>query len=409
MFKTAFPIIPVGALVCLLSGSVIGANSPVMITEFMAGNSRTLANEDRSYEDWIEIYNTTTNGVDLSNWSLTDSAGNLGKWRFPATNIGPSRFMVVFASGKNRRIPGAPLHTNFRLDQGGEKLALVQADGTIASEFAPSFPGQYQDVTYGFPMESLFAPVLTSNALVRVFVPRDDHLGSNWTQLAFDDSAWLPGTNGVGFDTGQIDRGRDTYNATVLDGSPLAYWRLNESGGTTAVNSGRLGAAGNAAFEGSPALGQAGPRPAAYNGFETTNNAPRFNGTNQLLNAGQSLLNNRGAFALAGLGQRRVAGGNQPRPVGTTGRGGGGFSQRLSARVLDGKRRFVGGEQPDGAEHLVSPGGRGRWAALEPLSERHHDRPRWRKHEQLRQFRGPFEGGWRRHLRSERRFLQRAD
>lgn len=49
--------------------------------------------------------------------------------------------MIVFASGKNRRIPGRPLHTSFKLTASGEHLALIRPDGrTPAAEFAPTFP-----------------------------------------------------------------------------------------------------------------------------------------------------------------------------------------------------------------------------------------------------------------------------
>ena len=49
--------------------------------------------------------------VNLDGWSLTDTAGNLTKWRFPATNLATGASLVVFASGKDRRVPGATLHT----------------------------------------------------------------------------------------------------------------------------------------------------------------------------------------------------------------------------------------------------------------------------------------------------------
>src|SRR2546426_11601044 len=94
----------------LIGTHLASAQDDVRLTEFMASNSRTLQDEDREYSDWIEIYNGSTNSINLLNWALTDSAGNLNKWLFPATNIAPNQFLVVFASNKNRRTPCAPLH-----------------------------------------------------------------------------------------------------------------------------------------------------------------------------------------------------------------------------------------------------------------------------------------------------------
>lgn len=126
------------------------ADAPPYISEFMASNTRILADETGSYEDWIEIYNPSALTVNLDGWYLTDDEDDLTKWRFPATNLAGGRFLVVFASGENRRIPGARLHTSFSLSAGGEYLALVHPDGvTIASEFSPEYAQQIPDVSYG--------------------------------------------------------------------------------------------------------------------------------------------------------------------------------------------------------------------------------------------------------------------
>ena len=91
------------------------ASPSVVISEFMAVNNTTLADEDGQYSDWIELYNSSTTAVNLGGWYLANKATNLTHWAFPSTNLGPSRFLLVFASNKDRRVPGKPLHTNFKL------------------------------------------------------------------------------------------------------------------------------------------------------------------------------------------------------------------------------------------------------------------------------------------------------
>src|SRR4026209_1046335 len=76
----------------------------VRITEFLASNVRGLQDEDRATSDWIEIYNGGTNSVSLFNWGLTDDRSRPFRWRFPATNIAPNSYIVVFASNKDRKI-----------------------------------------------------------------------------------------------------------------------------------------------------------------------------------------------------------------------------------------------------------------------------------------------------------------
>jgi len=65
---------------------------------------------------WIEIYNSGLTRVNLDGWYLTDDSASPTKWRFPATDLFPRSYLMVFASGKNRSVSGAELHTNFKLD-----------------------------------------------------------------------------------------------------------------------------------------------------------------------------------------------------------------------------------------------------------------------------------------------------
>ena len=184
--------------VMILAFRLVSAAPSVVISEFMAINTTTLADEDGDYSDWIELYNSSTNSVNLGGWYLTDRATNLTHWKFPSTNLGPSSFMVVFASNKNRRVAGAPLHTNFKLAGSGEYLALVMPDGvTKATEFAPAFPPQYADISYGYAMTGAVRTLVAPNAAVRALVPSCE-IDPGWRLVGFDDSTWALGTLGRG-------------------------------------------------------------------------------------------------------------------------------------------------------------------------------------------------------------------
>ncbi len=183
-----------------LSGPAARAAEPVTITEFVASNSSGLQDEDGAFPDWIELFNGGATNVNLDGWFLTDSPDNLTKWRFPAANLAPNGFLVVFASGKNRALAGAPLHANFQLAAGGEYLALVKPDGvSLASEFDP-FPDQLPNVSYGIGQNVQVTALVSNTSAVRVFVPSNSTLGLTWTAVAFDDSTWRTGTNGVGYE-----------------------------------------------------------------------------------------------------------------------------------------------------------------------------------------------------------------
>ncbi|MEM6688731.1 MAG: lamin tail domain-containing protein, partial [Planctomycetota bacterium] len=172
------------------------------ISEFLASNSGGLRDVDGDSSDWIEIYNPTDSAVDLSGWQLTDDPDLEDFWTFPSTVVDPGQSIVVFASDKDRAISGEQLHTNFRLASGGDFLRLQDASGTVISEFAPTYPPQATNVSYGVPIETNV--YVESGAAGLFAVPGGGIVDTNvssttWTDSAFDDAAWLPVNVGVGF------------------------------------------------------------------------------------------------------------------------------------------------------------------------------------------------------------------
>ncbi len=199
------------------------AQGKVWISEIMAvnpgGSEGGLQDEDGDRVDWIELWNDGATPVDLAGWHLTNSRQITNQWTFPSFVLAPGSFLVTFASGKNRAVPGLPLHTNFKLDRGGEFLALVRPDGTVAHAFTPHYPAQESGVSYGIVVTNTPAPLVTDLTNVRWLVPNSaGALGTNWTSLAFDDStsAWQSGMPGVGFD---LTGGLASWIGTDLGGA----------------------------------------------------------------------------------------------------------------------------------------------------------------------------------------------
>ena len=121
-----------------------------VISEIQASNWKTLADADGDFSDWIEIHNPSSKAKVLTGWYLTDDFKALTKWEFPEIELEGGGFLVVFASGKDRRHFLDDLHTNFKLDEGGEYLALVDSSGeNVIHEFLPKFPPLSGDDSFG--------------------------------------------------------------------------------------------------------------------------------------------------------------------------------------------------------------------------------------------------------------------
>ena len=212
----------------------VSSQDSVFLTEFMAVNETSLVDDDNDHSDWIEIYNAGSSRVSLEGYSLTDDPANLAKWKFPATNLVSHGYVLVFASGKDRRVPGRPLHTNFKLDRDGEYLALLKPDGvTVLTEYGPTFPPQQPDTSFGLAVETLASnPFVAPEAAARLFIPTNGTLGSDWVQAAFDDSAWLPVITAIKFDTGSTFDplpGTDIQALMLSKGSSRAHDKFRAS------------------------------------------------------------------------------------------------------------------------------------------------------------------------------------
>ena len=174
----------------------------LLIAEMMAVNDQTLKDEDGSYSDWLEIYNSGAGTVDLTGWHLTDRLNDRTQWTFPGGSLGPGESLLVFASGKDRREVGEELHTNFRLSE-GEYLGLYLPDGRTVSDEYPAIPPQYADVSYGIGQIATDRTLVDDGASVRARFPSsaaEDLPASTWTSATFDDGTWTPLTTGIGYD-----------------------------------------------------------------------------------------------------------------------------------------------------------------------------------------------------------------
>jgi|GEM_PF-311501 len=187
-------------VIVILALAAVSLRADPIISEFMASNQHSITDEDGDHSDWIEILNPDATPVNMAGWGLTDKSTQPLQWVFPSVTIPAHSQIIVWASGKNRKVIGANLHTNFSLSANGEYLALVKPDGvTKTTEYNPTFPPQVEDVSYGVSTSSTDTIVVSQTTSCRSFVPTDNSLGVAWHVPAFNDSAWTSGTFAVGY------------------------------------------------------------------------------------------------------------------------------------------------------------------------------------------------------------------
>lgn len=126
-------------------------NSPVVINEVMASNTKTVKDPQGDFDDWVELHNRSDKPVDLSGKFLTDSKANPRKWAFPdGTVISANGYLIVWADNDKAK---DGLHASFKLSKGGESIVLVDADGVAALDTL-RFDALADDVAYGLSPDS---------------------------------------------------------------------------------------------------------------------------------------------------------------------------------------------------------------------------------------------------------------
>jgi spore coat protein CotH len=125
------------------------AGTSVVINEFMASNSGTLADPQGQFDDWIELRNLTGSTVNLTGLYLTDNAANPRKWQFPSgTTIPANGYLLVWADDNTLDSPG--LHASFKLAAAGEEILLIDTDANNNQVLdSITFGAQATDISYG--------------------------------------------------------------------------------------------------------------------------------------------------------------------------------------------------------------------------------------------------------------------
>ncbi len=121
----------------------------------MASNDTAVKAPSGGYTDWVEIYNSSNQAVDLSGYGLSDNIGRAREWQFPqGTTINPGEYKIIWCDGDTASSNAGELHTSFKLEEsGGEVLVLADPTGKILDKLALR---QIPEMPHGWSMAQGF-------------------------------------------------------------------------------------------------------------------------------------------------------------------------------------------------------------------------------------------------------------
>jgi hypothetical protein len=110
--------------------SAVQSDATVVVNEVLSLNNTTNVDEAGQYEDWLELFNTGTEPVDLAGFQLTDNVGGETPWVIPTGNtLAAGGFLLVWCDEDPDE--GA-LHADFKLDgKDGETVTLLDDAGAF--------------------------------------------------------------------------------------------------------------------------------------------------------------------------------------------------------------------------------------------------------------------------------------
>ncbi|MBP3720683.1 MAG: lamin tail domain-containing protein, partial [Clostridia bacterium] len=123
--------------------------SGVYISEVMASNDSIATYPGADYTDWIELYNSGSQSVDLSGYGLSDRLTRGRKWQFPkGTLIGPGEYKVVLCDGTSVTDSSGIIHAGIKINRTAcETLVLTDPEGRILDKMI--LPVQRTNISYG--------------------------------------------------------------------------------------------------------------------------------------------------------------------------------------------------------------------------------------------------------------------
>ena len=154
---------------CLFLSNLPNSFCQSIILNEVAPTNNTFLDEDEESKDWIELYNTTDETINLENWSISDDKTDPQKWLFPDIEITSKDFFTFFASGKYRK----NLLTYRTILQQGDACKYIIPDASTSSKWRTN---EFDDtnwrdgetgVGYGDGDDNTVVPTQTRSVFVR--------------------------------------------------------------------------------------------------------------------------------------------------------------------------------------------------------------------------------------------------
>lgn len=110
----------------------INKENGLVINEWMANNTNSIADEHDEYNDWIELYNNSNSTINLNGYFISNKANEATKYKFPNLQIAANDYLVLWADEDTLQ---GNLHLPFKLDSERDDIVLSRPDTSTIDYF----------------------------------------------------------------------------------------------------------------------------------------------------------------------------------------------------------------------------------------------------------------------------------
>jgi hypothetical protein len=121
------------------------ADADIVINEVLSDNENGALDDQGELEDWVELYNSSDQAVDISGWLFTDDLDRQDRWAFAdGTIMEAGSHLLLWCDDE---VTQGDLHTDFGIARDGESLVLMNATGQVMNRV--EVPPLGMDNSYG--------------------------------------------------------------------------------------------------------------------------------------------------------------------------------------------------------------------------------------------------------------------
>ncbi len=120
--------------------------SPVVINEVCASNKNSYTDKEGNSPDWAELFNNSSDTVDISGYGLSDGNKNRFKFTFPDGTVIPPQSYILVLCDDSASSSDKEFHAGFKISA-GETVYLTAPDGEDADML--TVPESEADISYG--------------------------------------------------------------------------------------------------------------------------------------------------------------------------------------------------------------------------------------------------------------------